>query len=87
MARYNKKYGTLVDGVLQYAPNTIKTDKGIIWTNEPEVYLEHGYKTIVITEQPVKDGFYYVPVLVEHETTIEQGWIEYEEIKPELPEE
>lgn len=87
MAKYNKNFGKLVDGKLQYAPNPIKTDNGIIWSNEPEAHLEYGYKAIVLTERPVKEGYYYGPSWIEHETTIEQGWIEYEEIKPELPEE
>lgn len=87
MAKYNRNYGTLVNGVLQYAPNPIKTDNGIIWTNNAAIYLEHGYKSIVHAERPVKDGYYYSPAWVEHEETIEQVWTEYEEVEPELPEE
>ena len=87
MARYNTNYGKLVDGVLQYAPNPIKTDNGIIWSNEADVHLEHGYKAINFTKRPFKEGYYYTPTWVENETTIEQGWTEHEEIKPELPEE
>lgn len=68
-------YGKLVDGELRGAPRPIRTENGDVFTNDPAVYLENGYKEIVITQYP-NDGKYYVTSWSETETQIIQVWVE-----------
>ena len=79
MAKFNYNFGALKNGIIEYAPNPIEEENGIIWTNDSAVYLEHGYKRIVSTQAPIKEGCYHTFEWVEHETSIEQVWIEHEE--------
>ena len=68
-------YGKLIDGELRGAPRPLKTKQGDVFTNAPAVYLENGYKEIVMTSYP-QDGKYYVSTWVETNTQIVQTWIE-----------
>ena len=68
-------YGKLVDGELRGAPRPLKTEQGDVFTNDPAVYLENGYKEIVITQYP-NDGKYYVTSWSETDTQIVQVWTE-----------
>ena len=68
-------YGKLVDGELRGAPRPIRTENGDVFTNDPAVYLENGYKEIVITQYP-NDRKYYVTSWSETETQIIQVWVE-----------
>jgi hypothetical protein len=49
------KYGKIIEGQLQIAGNTIKTDKGTITNPTDEMFIELGYKEIVYTEKPEFD--------------------------------
>ncbi len=68
-------YGKLVDGELRGAPRPLKTEQGDVFTNDPAVYLENGYKEIVITQYP-SDGKYYMTTWSETDTQIIQIWVE-----------
>ena len=68
-------YGKLVNGELRGAPRPIKTADGDVFTNDPTVYLENGYKEIVMTSYP-QDGKYYVSSWSENDTQIVQTWTE-----------
>lgn len=68
-------YGKLVDGELRGAPRPLKTEQGDVFTNDPTVYLENGYKEIVTTQYP-NDGKYYVTSWSETDTQIIQIWVE-----------
>ena len=68
-------YGKLVNSELRGAPRPLKTGHGDVFTNDPVVYLENGYKEIVMTSYP-QDGKYYVSSWSENDTQIVQAWIE-----------
>ena len=68
-------YGKLVNGELRGAPRPIRTENGDVFTNDPTVYLENGYKEIITTEHP-SDGNYYVTSWSETDTQIVQVWTE-----------
>ena len=68
-------YGKLVDGELRGAPRPLKTEQGDVFTNDPAVYLENGYKEIVTTQYP-NDRKYYVTSWSETDTQIVQVWVE-----------
>ncbi len=48
--------------------------EGDIWTNDPAIYLEHGYKRIVETARPTEAGYTYTPGWAEDATSITQTW-------------
>lgn len=68
-------YGKLINGELRGAPRPLKTKQGDVFTNDPAVYFENGYKEVVTTQYP-QDGKYYVSTWVETNTQIVQTWIE-----------
>lgn len=68
-------HGKLINGELRGAPRPLKTERGDVFTNDPAVYLENGYKEIVMTSYP-QDGKYYVSTWVETNTQIVQTWTE-----------
>ena len=68
-------YGKLVDGELRGAPRPIKTENGDVFTNDPALLLQYGYKPIILTEYP-SDGKSYVGSWTETETEIKQVWTE-----------
>lgn len=87
----NTDYAILINGYPQYArmPITLENDivtngvthkaGSIFSTNNPEVLVQLGYKKIVKTAMPQKEGFYYTETWSEAENKIVQGWIEHEE--------
>lgn len=85
----NTDYAILVNGYPQYArmPITLENDivtngvthkaGSIFSTNNPEVLVQLGYKQIVKTEMPQKEGFYYTETWSEADNKIVQGWQEH----------
>lgn len=71
-------YGKLIDGELRGAPRPIKTAYGDVFTNDPAVYLENGYKQIMLTDHP-GDGKNYIAEWTETETEIVQTWTEVQQ--------
>lgn len=68
-------YGKLVNGELRGAPRPIRTENGDIFTNDPALLLQYGYKPIITAEYP-SDGKSYIATWTETETEITQIWTE-----------
>ena len=68
-------YGKLVNGELRGAPRPLKTADGDVFTNDPALLLQYGYKPIILTEYP-SDGKHYTESWTEMETEITQIWTE-----------
>lgn len=66
-------YGKLIDGELRGAPRPIKTADGDVFTNDPDLLLQYGYKPIILTDCP-SDGKSYVGSWTETESEIKQIW-------------
>lgn len=87
----NINYGKLIDTYPQYLRLPIQlaadiTINGVVhpagsWlsTDNEAAILELGYKPIIRTEAPVKEGFYYVEKWEETDTAITQAWEEHEQ--------
>lgn len=71
-------YGKLIDGELRGAPRPIKTADGDVFTNDPALLLQYGYKPIILTEYP-SDGKSYIDSWAETETEITQVWTEVQQ--------
>ena len=68
-------YVKLVGGALHGAPRPIRTENGDIFTNDPALLLQYGYKPIITAEYP-SDGGYYTESWTETESEIKQIWTE-----------
>ena len=68
-------YGKLIDGELRGAPRPIRTENGDVFTNDPALLLQYGYKPIITAVYP-SDGKYYIDSWAETETEITQIWTE-----------
>ena len=73
-------YGKLANGELRGAPRPIKTENGDVFTNDPALLLQYGYKPIILTEYP-SDGKSYIDSWAETETEIIQVWTEQPQIE------
>lgn len=63
----------LVDGELRGAPRPLKTADGDVFTNDPALLLQYGYKPIITADYP-SDGGYYTESWTETEAAIKQIW-------------
>lgn len=73
MAKFNFKYGKLVDGVLEYAPTKVAYGGRWVFNPKPAILYALGYKEVVKEDYPAElpqDGFYYLAVYSEDETKI-----------------
>ena len=68
-------FGKLVDGELHGAPRPIRTENGDVFTTDPALLLQYGYKPIITAEYP-SDGKSYTDSWAETETEITQIWTE-----------
>ena len=68
-------YGKLVNGELRGAPRPIRTENGDVFTNDPALLLQYGYKPIITADYP-SDGKSYIDLWTETESEITQIWIE-----------
>ena len=71
-------YGKLVEGELRGAPRPIRTENGDVFTNDPALLLQYGYKPIILTDSP-SDGKNYISSWTETETEIVQVWTEQQQ--------
>ena len=71
-------YGKLVGGELRGAPRPIRTEKGDVFTNDPDLLLQYGYKPIITADYP-SDGKSYIDSWTETETEITQMWTEVQQ--------
>ena len=44
-------YGKLIGGALHGAPRPIRTENGDVFTTDPNLLLQYGYKPIITAEQ------------------------------------
>ena len=70
-------YGKLIDGKLQIAPNPLKADGKTIANPNEEMLLKQGYMPVLFTEQPRKEGYYYIACYKVENNKIIQYWQEY----------
>ena len=68
-------YGKLIDGELRGAPRPIRTENGDVFTTDPALLLQYGYKPIIMAEYP-SDAKSYIDSWAETETEITQIWTE-----------
>ena len=71
-------FGKLIDGELRGAPRPIKTENGDVFTNDPALLLQYGYKPIITAEYP-SDGKTYISSWTETDTEIVQTWTEVQQ--------
>ena len=71
-------YGKLVGGALHSAPRPIRTENGDVFTNDPALLLQYGYKPIITADYP-SDGKSYIDSWAETETEITQTWTEVQQ--------
>ena len=74
------RFGKLENGNLILFKPPIKTGTKDIFTNDPDILLEYGYKIVELTAHETIDGKYPVPYWDENETSIIQKW-NYEDIE------
>ena len=70
-------YGKLIDGKLQIAPNPLKDDGKTIANPSEEMLLKQGYMPVLFTEQPCREGYYYIACYKVENNQIIQYWQEY----------
>jgi hypothetical protein len=70
-------YAKLRLGGLELAPNPLKTERGDVFTNDPEIFAANGYKPVTFCPYP-EDGKYYESVWYETDEAIMQAWKEKE---------
>ena len=87
----NRNYGKLINEYPQYLRLPIQltadiTINGVVhpagsWlsTDDEAAILELGYKPIIRTEAPVKDGYYYTEKWTDTGAAIVQEWEEHEQ--------
>lgn len=87
----NTNYGKLINTYPQYLRSPVQltadiTINGVVhpagsWlsTDNEAAILELGYKPIIRSESPVKDGFYYTEKWVDTGAAIVQEWEEHEQ--------
>ena len=52
------RYGKLIDGALQYAPNKIKDGNSITYNPTPETLTALGYLPVIVTDAPQTETGY-----------------------------
>jgi hypothetical protein len=87
----NRNYGLLINGYPQYFRFPIQIARNItingvvhpagLWlsTDDEAAILELGYKPIIRTEAPVKEGYYYTEKWTDPGAAIVQEWEEHEQ--------
>lgn len=67
-------YAKLENGNLKRYKPPIKADGKDIYTNDPTILLQYGWKEVIFTDAPESEGFYPVAYYEETETQIIQRW-------------
>lgn len=71
------QFAKLINGRIEHAPKTIVLPDGRYRCNPlPEDYIQAGWKELVETPMPSKEGFYFVSSWTETETQIIKEWTE-----------
>ena len=69
-------YGKLIDNKLETAPNPLKADGKTIANPSEEMLLKQGYMPVLFTEQPCREGYYYIACYKVENNQIIQCWNE-----------
>lgn len=67
-------FAKIEDGILIYAKMPYRVDGKLVFTNNPAVHLQNGYKELILTEKPYQEGYDAVSSWIETDTTITQTW-------------
>ena len=77
-------FGKITNGIVEthsiYNP-IINEDGSLLVTGDAEILLQYGYKKMIYTDAPVKEGYYAESKWVEGETEYTQEWTLLEEEK------
>ena len=74
----NYDYGRFVNDKFEYAPRVLIIGDTRIINPKEEHFLQAGYKKIVKTEMPVKDGYYYSSKIINDNGIPTMIWEEHE---------
>lgn len=77
----------LIDGKIENAPILLRDNEKTYSNPLPETLRAFGYKPLVKTEKPVRDGYFYDLEYVDNGDEIVETWIENEIPQPEIIEE
>ena len=78
-----RKFGKLNDQIITYFRNPLRVDGKDIFTNDPELLLQYGWKEVIFTNPEEREGYYPVSHWEETDTQIIQTWT-YEPIESEV---
>ena len=72
-------YAKLINGHLEYVPNAIHTDEGLVCNPRPDKLIPLGYKEVIYEDQPepTDPPKHYREVYTEEADRIRVGWEEY----------
>lgn len=73
----NYNYGRFINEKFEYAPRVLIIDDVRIINPKEEHYLQAGYKKIIKTEMPVKEGYYYTSKIINNNSIPTQEWKEH----------
>jgi hypothetical protein len=73
----NENYGKITNSNFDFAPRILAIGNKRIINPKEKHFLQAGYKKIIKTEMPIKDGYFYVPKYTDQGDSIIQEWIEY----------
>lgn len=77
----------LIDGKIENAPKLLRDENSTYSNPLPETLRAFGYKPLVKTEKPVRDGYFYDLEYTESADEIVETWIENKIPEPEIIEE
>lgn len=76
-------YAKLIDGRLKYAPNSIRTDEGLVCNPRPDKLIPLGYKEVIYPEPPsdpeqiiAEESKNMIPVYTEEADCIRVSYVE-----------
>lgn len=70
-----KKFGKLINGAIKYAPYPLVDGDSVIYTQDANIYKNHGWKPIERSECPVTEKLYYTESWHEDEDKIYNTWV------------
>ena len=67
-------FSKIEDGILIYAKIPYHVGDKLIFTNDPAVHLQNGYKKVVLSEKLYQEGYDAVSSWIETDDAITQTW-------------
>lgn len=74
----NINYGKIENEKLIYAKNPLWVGNKMIGNPTAQDYENNGFKPVIYSEMPIKEGCYYTATYTDDGTVIKQGWKEHE---------